>query len=258
LAGARHATPDFGAVAASYDRLRPVDEKWWELFELLVREGELLGRRVLDIGCGTGTFAVALAARGGGKVWGIDDSPEMLAEAEAKDSGVRFKRARAESLPFKDAWFDRAVMRLSLHLLDRPEAFSEAARILVPGGRLVIASFDPEHFSGYWLNELFPSLEQIDRARFPGKTELEEELRQAGFGELRVRAFSQEASATKKEAIERIRGRYISTLRLLGRDEFERGLQEATMALPERIDYRLEWLVMTAVRPGLDAVRLSS
>ena len=41
----------FGRVARRYDELRPADENWWELFELLVREGDLVGRRVLDIGC---------------------------------------------------------------------------------------------------------------------------------------------------------------------------------------------------------------
>jgi len=258
LAGARRARPDFGAVASSYDRLRPADEKWWELFELLVVEGDLAGRRVLDIGCGTGAFATALAERAGGKVWGVDDSPEMLAEAATKEPGVRFKRARAESLPFKDGWFERAVMRLSLHLFDRPAALAEAARVLIPGGRLVIATFDPEHFSGYWLGELFPSLEQIDRARFPGKAALEDELLSAGLADVRLCAFSQEASATKADALERIRGRYISTLRLLEAEEFERGLRHADSALPDRIDYRLEWLVVTASAPGVDAVRLPS
>jgi len=256
LAGARRTTPDFGVVAGSYDRLRPADGKWWELFELLVAEGDLLGRRALDIGCGTGTFAAALALRGGGKVWGVDDSPEMLAEAEAKGSGVRFKRGRAESLPFKDVWFERAIMRLSLHLFDRPAGLAEAARVLVPGGRLVIATFDPDHFSRYWLNELFPSLEEIDRARFPTRAELDEGLADAGFAEVILRPFSQDASATKAEALERIRGRYISTLRLIDADEFERGLRHAETALPDTIDYRLEWLVVTASRPGVDAVRL--
>ena len=258
MAGARDAAPDFGGVAATYDRLRPVDDKWWELFELLVAEGDLLGRRVLDIGCGTGAFAVALARRGGGKVWGVDGSHEMVAEAGAKGSRVRFKHARAESLPFKSASFERAVMRLSVHLFRRPEALAEAARVLVPAGRLVIATFDPAHFSGYWLNELFPSLERIDRARFPAKADLDAELRGAGFADVRISAIAQEAAATRAEALDRIRGRYISTLRLIDADEFERGVRLAERTLPERIDYRLEWLVATADTPGVDAVRLPS
>jgi ubiquinone/menaquinone biosynthesis C-methylase UbiE len=255
LAGARPVAPDFGEVAESYDRLRPVDEKWWELFDVLVAQGDLFGRRTLDIGCGTGTLAEALAERGGGKVWGVDPSAEMLLRANAKRTKARFKEGRAEALPFKDGWFERALMRLSLHLLDRPVSLAEAARVLGPGGRLVIATFDPAHFAGYWLNELFPSLDAIDRARFPDAATLEHELLHAGFGGIRVVPLGQEATASRAEALERIRGRYISTLRLIDDEEFARGLASAEASLPDELAYRLEWLVVSAETPLLDAVR---
>jgi ubiquinone/menaquinone biosynthesis C-methylase UbiE len=254
LAGAEAAKPDFGEIAESYDRLRPVDEKWWELFDVLVAEGDLLGRRTLDVGCGTGTLTAALAERSG-KVWGIDSSPEMLALARAKPTRARFKEGRAESLPFKDRWFERAVIRLGLHLFHRSKALEEVARVLVPGGRVVIATFDPAHFSGYWLNSFFPSLEAIDRARFPDEKTLERELEAAGFAGARTKKLSQGATATKAEVIERIEGRYISTLRLIEQSEFQLGLARAKDALPDEVDYRLEWLIASAERPGLDAVR---
>src|ERR671938_1299532 len=96
-------TPDFGPKAERYDELRPVDDNWWLVFEALVREGDLRGRRVLEVGCGTGRLAAALAEREAAKVWAVDPSPEMLAVAkERAGRGVRFKQARAERLPFKD------------------------------------------------------------------------------------------------------------------------------------------------------------
>ena len=244
----------FGAIAGSYDRLRPVDEKWWQLFDLLVAAGDLAGRRTLDVGCGTGTLAVALAERGG-KVWGVDSSPEMLAEAQAKKTRARFKEGAAEALPFKDGWFERVVMRLSLHHLDRPRALAEAARVLVPGGRIAIATFDPEHFDRYWLNELFPSVAAIDRARFPDKTTLRAELEEAGFAGVRIEPLTQPGMVSRAEALERIQGRYISTLNLIDEGEYERGLAAAEAQIPEELEYRLEWLVVAAEAPPLDAVR---
>src|SRR5829696_7530114 len=91
--------PDFGRVARRYDELRPADANWWEVFELLVREGDLVGRRVLDIGCGTGRAAAALAERGS-RVWGVEPEPEMAARARERLSTVKI--APAERLPFKD------------------------------------------------------------------------------------------------------------------------------------------------------------
>jgi SAM-dependent methyltransferase len=219
-----------------------------------VAAGDLLGRRTLDVGCGTGALAGALTERGS-KVWGVDPSREMLAQARANHTQARFTEARAEQLPFKDAWFERAVLRLSLHHLDRPPALAEIHRVLSAGGRVVIATFDPAHFSGYWLADCFPSLTAIDQARFPDAPTLGLELEAAGFVGVEIRRLGQSGTLTRAEALERIRGRFISTLRLLEADEYERGLARAEATLPTRIEYRLEWLIVAAQRPALDAVR---
>ena len=244
----------FREVAGSYDRMRPADDSWWEVFERIVAAGDLDGRRTLDVGCGTGTFAVALAGRRG-KVWGVDPSPEMLSEARAKGSRARFKEGNAESLPFKDGWFERVVMRLSLQHVERPRALAEAARVLIPGGRIVIASFDPKHFSSHWLSRLFPSLVDIDEARFPDADTLESELGAAGFVGAAFERLPQPGRVSRSEALERIRGRYITTLRLIDDAEFERGLAAAEAELPDEIEHEVVWLFASAEKPALDAVR---
>lgn len=211
-----------------------------------MREGDLTGRRVLEVGCGTGRFLAALAGRA--KAWGIDPSPEMLEVARGRVHGAGLKLGSAEELPFKDAWFERAAMWLVVHLVDRPRAFAELRRVLAPGGRLAIATFDPAHFDEFWLNALFPSLEATDRARFPTGEQLEEELGAAGFGEMGLTRLSQQASIDRADALERIRGKHISTFDLLDDDEYAAGLERAERELPERVEYRLEWLLTVAVR----------
>jgi len=237
-------SPDFGARAARYDELRPADEAWWELFDVLVREGELRGRRVLEIGCGTGQLAAALAERAAARVWAVDAEPAMVELARTRLRTA--KRAHAECLPFRDGSFDRVVLRLVVHLLDRPRALPELRRVLTSGGRAVIATFDPSHFDGFWLARLFPALEAIDRARFPELTALEGELRAAGFASTRVVRLSQRNELSREQALERIRGRHISTFDLLDEKELREGTERAERELPDRVEVRLEWALVLA------------
>ena len=209
-----------------------------------MREGDLAGRRVLDIGCGTGRASEALAARGS-RVWGVEPEPEMAELARRRVSTV--KVAPAERLPFKDGWFERALMWLVVHLVDRPQAFAEAARVLAEDGRLAIGTFHPEHCERYWLKEFFPSLEAIDKARFPTPDDLEAEL-SAAFERVELHRLAQTASVSRDTAIERVRRRFISPLQLLDGQELDEGLRRMEAELPEQNEYSLEWLVAGASR----------
>ena len=240
--------PDFGPLAEAYDRLRPVDENWRQVFELLVAEGDLAGRRVLDVGCGTGQLAAALTARGA-RVWGVDPSAAMLGQAARAAPRAGFKEARAEALPFKDGWFERVVFRLVLHLVDRPRSLAEARRVLARGGRVVAATFAPEHFERYWLNSVFPAILEIDRRRFPTTEQLAHELREAGFEAVRIHTLRQHGGYAREAALERIRGRYISTLRLLDPADYAAGLERAERELPDSVEFTIDWVVLTAERP---------
>jgi SAM-dependent methyltransferase len=172
----------------------------------------------------------------------------MLEVARRNAPEATFKQGRAERLPFKDGWFERAVMWLSAHLVDRPAAFAEAHRVLGAEGRLAVVTFDPSYFDAFWLNALFPSMEQVDRARFPTREELDAELLAAGFEEVDLTNLSQRGTRTRAEALERIRGRHISTFDLISEEEYEAGLARAEAELPERFEYRVEWLLAVAVR----------
>ena len=108
------------------------------------------GDTALDIGCGTGTLAIAAKKRVGsaGAVFGIDASPAMVARAMRKsakaDIDVTFTNAVVEALPFPDGRFDVVLSTLMLHHLPRHarrQCTAEIRRVLKPGGRLLIVDF---------------------------------------------------------------------------------------------------------------------
>jgi SAM-dependent methyltransferase len=202
---------------------------------------------VLEVGCGTGVLAAALAERTAARVWAVDAEPAMVEIARGRmPKGAGVREGRAEQLPFRDGWFERAVMRLAVHLVDRERALPELRRVLAPGGRALVATFDTSHFVGLWLNRLFPSLEAIDRVRFPDPAQLCRELEAAGFASARVVPLSQQTEIDRDTALARIRGRHISTFDLLDDDEVAAGTARAERELPETIVVRLEWAVAVA------------
>lgn len=109
---------------------------------------------ILDVGCGTGTLALAIAATGAADVTGIDASPEMIdmacRKAAKARSGVTFQVAVIENLPFPNETFDLVTSSLMLHHLPtelKRAGIGEVRRVLKPGGRFVVMDFARESHS---------------------------------------------------------------------------------------------------------------
>ena len=106
---------------------------------------------VLDVGCGTGTLAIAAKLRLGpdSTVYVVDASPEMLLRAEQKarkaGSDVHFRNGLAEALPFSDGQFDVVLSTVMLHHLPgkaRLQCANEMRRVLKPTGRVLAVDFE--------------------------------------------------------------------------------------------------------------------
>jgi ubiquinone/menaquinone biosynthesis C-methylase UbiE len=104
----------------------------------MLREVPADARVVLDVGCGEGTLARALAAPGR-QVLGIDTDAAAL-PATAPD-GVRFAVGDALALPCADASVDAVTMAMVLHHLDATAALAEVRRVLRPGGTFVLLGY---------------------------------------------------------------------------------------------------------------------
>ena len=97
----------------------------------------------LDAACGTGRHTAYLRDRGH-RVIGIDATPEMLEKARARVPEADLRRGELESLPLEDASVDLAVCALALsHLPELATSIAELARVLRPGGRLILSDLHP-------------------------------------------------------------------------------------------------------------------
>jgi len=160
-------------VADEYDEripgLGPSDDMFTQSERDFLIEAIRSGEKVLDIGCGTGRFTVPMAEKGA-EVSGLDISQPMLDVASRKlaERGLNadLREGDMAHLPFPDSSFDTVTSMLALMhvpLEDRPAVFGEVARVLRPGGRMLLGvknSVFEEMFTG----DRFASVDVTDVA----------------------------------------------------------------------------------------------
>jgi demethylmenaquinone methyltransferase/2-methoxy-6-polyprenyl-1,4-benzoquinol methylase len=147
----REARALFAPLGPTYDRYARLlslgqDPRWRRFLvdRVEVRPDEV----VLDVATGTGAVAIELVRRWGCSVVGIDQSPEMLAEARGRIAlaagtrQIRLVEGRAEALPFEDGRFDGLTVTYLLRYVDDPGAtLNELARVVHPGGTMASLEF---------------------------------------------------------------------------------------------------------------------
>jgi ArsR family transcriptional regulator len=141
----------FATAATEWDRLR--EDLFGGHASLHALLGLLPGDWVVgDLGCGTG-LVLSMLAPHVSRVVGVDASDEMLASARTRVlhlPNVDLRRGSLEALPLPDGSLDAAVMMLVLHHVPAPAlALAEAARVLKPGGRLLIVDMAPHEREEY-------------------------------------------------------------------------------------------------------------
>lgn len=179
---------------------------------------------VLDLGSGTGRFTPALAGEFGGPVWGVEPSDRMRAAAEqnAAHPAVTYLAGSATAVPLPDESCDLVLLFFVLHhVRDHAAAATEIARLLRPGGRVLIRSMFPDRMPELLWYSYFPGSRLVDEQVFPRLDPLLETFAEAGLRLVTVDRV-QERIATSL-------GEYADRLKLRGLSTFER-LTEAEIA----------------------------
>jgi demethylmenaquinone methyltransferase / 2-methoxy-6-polyprenyl-1,4-benzoquinol methylase len=195
----------FDRISPSYDRMNMLmsggrDGRWRRLAvrAAAVRPGD----SAIDVCCGTGDLAVELRRAVGpsGRVVGLDFAPQMLDVARRKSVAVEWVEGDALALPFQDDEFAAATVGFGVrNLADLDRGLREMARVLKPGGRLVILEITQptrpplSTFFSLWFDRLVPLLGSLSDEpeaysylpesvrSFPSPHGLAEKMDRAGF-----------------------------------------------------------------------------
>ena len=202
---------------------------------VLEAAGPVQDLEVLDSGCGTGELCGRLVDRGA-RASGIDLCPGLVARARSLTPGSRLAQADAQALPFATGRFDLATSVLVLHYLADPgRALAELARVVRPGGRLIvcdrICSSDPvlraaqigvERLRNPLIQRILSS-EELERALRNAGVEITHhvEFRRAEMLEAWVAGTDPRRAVAVREEVARLRGRDLGGFRVAPGDTIE-------------------------------------
>jgi ubiquinone/menaquinone biosynthesis C-methylase UbiE len=212
---------DYDRIAAEYARHRQVHPG---VFRALA-EATPPTSRVLEVGCGTGNYIIALHAQTGCTCAGVDPSPEMLAQARARPGAARIdlRSGSAEQLDHPAASFDLIFsVDVIHHVRDRPAAYRQAHRVLGSGGRICTVTDSEwiirhrQPLSTYFSDTVAPEL-----ARYPRIPALRAMMAEAGFDEITTHTVEW---SYETDDIQIYRDKAYSALHLISEDAFQRGI----------------------------------
>lgn len=207
---------------------------------------------VLDLGSGTGRFTPALARTFGGPVYGVEPSPRMrhMAQGSSGHPAVTYLAGSAERIPLAADSCDVVLMYLVLHHVpDREAAAAGIARVLRPGGRVLIRSTFADRMPDLWWHQFFPRAAEIEKEMFPTVSQVGEAFCAAGLKILALEPVSERFAGSMAESAARLRLRAISTFEYLTEQETARGFAALDAAVaaetsPQPVDGVSDLLVL--------------
>jgi SAM-dependent methyltransferase len=243
---------DYEKMAARYDKGRtgpPSTVSQWRA----VLESYLRGVRMplLDLGSGTGWWAVTLSDWFGIEVVGLEPSPAMLGRAIAarRHARVRYVQGVGENPPLRDACCSAAwISTVVHHLSDVHKCAVELRRVLESGGPVLVRSAFSGRTEGVpWLH-FFPEARPAAEARWPTVEDTVEAFEAAGFSLDRLATVEEETAPNLSAYAERIEVKADSTLAALDDRTFEAGMERIRRSAreldPEPVKTRLDLLVL--------------
>jgi len=224
-------------ISKTYDNYRSYPES---LIKKVIALGKISqGKRVLDLGCGTGNVASQLRKTIKADVIGVDASFPMLKVARDKSLEVICADIDNRQLPFRDGSFDTIIGAYVIHQIKNLNfVLSECYRVLHRGVLVLLTSSHKQIENQHpIIKKFFPSYIDIDKSRFPDIHSIDYLLNSLGFKDIKHEEVTVEDIPIDYEYLQKVKNKYVSTYHLIPQSEFDDGIA------------RLEVFIMNSKQP---------
>jgi ubiquinone/menaquinone biosynthesis C-methylase UbiE len=228
---------NYADISKTYDRYRSYLDG---LIKKIIELGRISqGKKVLDLGCGTGNVAWQIKNKIDADLIGVDASLAMLKVAKDKSLEVICTDIDNQQLPFRDSSFDTVIGAYVIHQIKNLNfMLSECHRVLRDGVLVLLTSSHKQIKDQHpIIKDFFPSYIDIDKSRFPDIHQIDYLLNSISFKDIKHEEVTVANIPIDHEYLQKVKNKYVSTYQLMPEGEFENGIA------------KLEAYIMNSNRP---------
>ena len=215
--------------ASEYDRGRRTENiQFWakEAVRIASLDSDSL---ILDLGCGTGNYALRLEEETFGGVYGLDPSIEMLkvGRLKSRNGQIGWMCGVAEFIPSRDGTFDCVFSsQVWHHIQSKLKAAEECYRVLKCDSPLIIRTVSHDQWREATICDFFPEILPNEIEVYPSMMEFEEYLGKAGFSNIDIIPYRLEMDACREELIEAAEKKLWSMFKYVSEENLKKGIEK--------------------------------
>jgi len=217
---------NYNETCKIYDLVREED---MVTINRIIEEGKVnCNSKILEIGCGTGNYAVAISNITEAQIYGMDQSEGMLEIATAKGSGVKFVKGNAVTLEgFEDNYFDVIYMvDVIHHIKDIKTMFNNIYRILRTEGTVFIFTDSYENIKNRLTTKYFPETLEVELNRYQSTEEIFETMKDNDFINIKADNLDVGCDEEAGEKLAKIAEKQgYSMFNLISQEAIDRGIE---------------------------------
>jgi ubiquinone/menaquinone biosynthesis C-methylase UbiE len=225
---------DYTGISKIYDSYRSYPD---DLIKRIIELGRIgRGKKVLDLGCGTGNIAYQIKNIVDADLIGVDVSLDMLKVAKSKSLEVVRTDVDNQQLPFRDSSFDTVMGAYVIHQIKNLNfMLSEIYRVLRDGVLVLLTSSHRQIENQHPIvKEFFPSYVDIDKGRFPDIDRIDSLLESLAFKDIKHEEVTVANIPIDYEYLQKVKNKYVSTYHLMPESEFENGIAKLEAFIMKR------------------------